>query len=304
MNITVTKITLKPIGLENQIQDAIEGKSKETERAVITKKQQLAEHINSVVNINGKRVYAPRINGEYIEYCMQRGGTKYYYPIQYATIEITLDNTTDEQTRMIPITIRELAEKAFSLTVGNTIDFSCQVEEDYIWNISKIRKLDTDLIIWGIYGGGMSFMHDLTGDSDATELATFIERSLPSYTAGTVWIKPNKPSRVLTPGDLYELIQQEQTKGYKYLFIYRNEKAMLEALDGKIYAISDTDGTHLCDLLREDYLRMRDEVTIISKAEARADIPYVSDWVVAEESLRNEVLACRVAILFFEKQTQ
>ena len=59
MNITVTKITLKPIGLENQIQDAIEGKSKETERAVITKKQQLAEHINSVVNINGKRVYAP-----------------------------------------------------------------------------------------------------------------------------------------------------------------------------------------------------------------------------------------------------
>lgn len=90
------------------------------------------------------------------------------------------------------ISTQELAKKAFVLAVGNSIDFSCQQEEDYIWGISKIRELDADLIIWGIYGGGMSFMHDLTADSDATELATSIKRSLPPYAEKKVWIKTNK----------------------------------------------------------------------------------------------------------------
>lgn len=107
--------------------------------------------------------------------------------------------TLTTNTNLTQISTPELAKKAFTLAVGDIIDFSCQQEEDYVWGISKIRELDADLIIWGIYGGGMSFMHDLTGDSDATELAAFIERSLPSYAAGTVWIKPNKPSRFLTP---------------------------------------------------------------------------------------------------------
>ena len=40
---------------------------------------------------------------------------------------------------------------------------------------------------------------------------------------------------------------------------FNNEQDFLSALDGKVYAISNGDGSCLCDILEVDYVRMLDE---------------------------------------------
>ena len=40
---------------------------------------------------------------------------------------------------------------------------------------------------------------------------------------------------------------------------FNNEQDFLSALDGKVYAISNGDGSYLCDVLEVDYVRMLDE---------------------------------------------
>ena len=40
---------------------------------------------------------------------------------------------------------------------------------------------------------------------------------------------------------------------------FNNEQDFLSALDGKVYAISNGDGSYLCDILEVDYVRMLDE---------------------------------------------
>ena len=52
--------------------------------------------------------------------------------------------------------------------------------------------------------------------------------------------------------------------GCKYLLVYRSEEEMAAALDGRIYAVSDTDGKYLCDLYQPDYLHLENEGSICS----------------------------------------
>lgn len=40
---------------------------------------------------------------------------------------------------------------------------------------------------------------------------------------------------------------------------FNNEQDFLSALDGKVYAISNWDGSYLCHILEVDYIRMLDE---------------------------------------------
>lgn len=40
---------------------------------------------------------------------------------------------------------------------------------------------------------------------------------------------------------------------------FKNENEFLSALDGKVYAISNGDGSYLCDVLEEDYVKMLDQ---------------------------------------------
>lgn len=40
---------------------------------------------------------------------------------------------------------------------------------------------------------------------------------------------------------------------------FKDEQDFLSALDGKVYAISNGDGSYLCDILEVDYVRMLDE---------------------------------------------
>ena len=45
---------------------------------------------------------------------------------------------------------------------------------------------------------------------------------------------------------------------------FRNEKAFLEKLDGKVYAVCDKNGRYLCDVIEEDYLRLIDAGVLIN----------------------------------------
>ena len=58
--------------------------------------------------------------------------------------------------------------------------------------------------------------------------------------------------RELSPEELHKRIAEEMKTGCKYLLVYRSEEEMTAALDGKIYAISDTDGKFLCDLYQPE----------------------------------------------------
>lgn len=105
-------------------------------------------------------------------------------------LELVLENIREYMARPVKTSFRELAERAFALPAGKTISFFCQESlDDYAWGIAKTRQFDADLIIIGIYGGGMTFMHDLTGDPDAEELTGFLSNILLAFTPDNVWIK-------------------------------------------------------------------------------------------------------------------
>ncbi len=108
-------------------------------------------------------------------------------------LELVLENIREYMARPVKTSFRELAERAFTLPAGETISFFCQESlDDYAWGVTKTRQLDADLIIIGIYGGGMTFMYDLTGDPDAGELAGFLRNILSAFTPEGVWLKPRE----------------------------------------------------------------------------------------------------------------
>jgi len=90
--------TLKPIGIENQIVDVLEGESAEQRNAVLRKIEQCKKDVAKITHINGSKVYAVIVNGEKLEYMLtptpefitelvgDNFERKYYYPIQYAEI--------------------------------------------------------------------------------------------------------------------------------------------------------------------------------------------------------------------------
>ena len=85
------KLTLHPI-VTNQIMDAIEGTTPN-----ITQKRQLLKE-NNILSVNGKRVYRAYVDDEYIYYFLRmKSQTKYYYPIAFATVEITTDESKGKE---------------------------------------------------------------------------------------------------------------------------------------------------------------------------------------------------------------
>lgn len=108
-------------------------------------------------------------------------------------LELVLENIRECMAGCNKMSFRELAERAFALPEGGTILFSCKESGDgYGWGITKTRQIDADLVIVGIYGGGMTFLYDLTGDPDAEELAGFFRNILTAFTPDGVWLKPRE----------------------------------------------------------------------------------------------------------------
>lgn len=106
-------------------------------------------------------------------------------------LEPILENIREYMGKPSKMSFQELAERAFALPIEETIPFFCKESlDDYAWGITKTRQLEADLIVVGIYGGGMTFMYDLTGDPDAGELAGFLHNILTIFTQESVWLKP------------------------------------------------------------------------------------------------------------------
>lgn len=92
-------MNLQPIGIDNQIQDAIQGASDKQAKELKKKIEFVNSNIDKIQKINGKKVFYPTTEGEYIYYHLQKAPKwleeeilthkkrKYYYPIQYASIE-------------------------------------------------------------------------------------------------------------------------------------------------------------------------------------------------------------------------
>lgn len=87
---------LQPINQENQLFDVLEGKPASDMQAKEQKIATVKKNIENVISVNGKKVFDPIVDDEYISYNLQKapewiqlGDTrKYYYPIEYATIKI------------------------------------------------------------------------------------------------------------------------------------------------------------------------------------------------------------------------
>lgn len=78
--------TLEPIGIENQIEDALSG----IVRDFSDKKNEIKKNIDRVKKINGNRVYNVIMDGDYLRYNLKPrndGKLIYYYPLQYANVE-------------------------------------------------------------------------------------------------------------------------------------------------------------------------------------------------------------------------
>ena len=88
MDILKMKI-LNPIGSEEQLLDCFFGIPALRRAATDKKIACVSRHNNKVRRINGKKIFKPYVEGGNIYYYLNKSSeTKYYYPIQYATIEI------------------------------------------------------------------------------------------------------------------------------------------------------------------------------------------------------------------------
>ena len=67
--------------------------------------------------------------------------------------------------------------------------------------------------------------------------------------------------------------------------------------NGKIYAISDTDGKFLCDLYQPDYLHLENGGDIVDTASI-PDMHFHSDWAIGNPTVRDKVLSSRMVIIY------
>lgn len=128
------------------------------------------------------------------------------------------------------------------------------------------------------------------------------QKLLETIMEGKIERSRNASCNPKAPERLYEQILAEQSKGYKYLLIYRNQKELLERLDNKLYTISDTDGKYLCDLLKPEYDELADNLVILDRNSLDDDRECMSDWVLAEDACREEVISKRAAVILTEEE--
>lgn len=179
---------------------------------------------------------------------------------------------------------------------GKFWDFIEQVLPDYHARYDVLRQSELQLFIDGQESSAIG----LTCEEAIRERDQILYR-IYTETIHT-FTRPSQNARctLKTSERLFEQILAEQSKGYKYLLIYRNQKEVLERLDNKLYTISDTDGKYLCDLLEQDYTNLTDELIILDRNLCEDEIDYMSDWVLADEAYNQEVMSRRVAIILTE----
>lgn len=61
------------------------------------------------------------------------------------------------------------------------------------------------------------------------------------------------------------------------VFSFKTEDDFLERFDGEIHAIYDTNGNYLCDLLTDDWIKLKQEGFIVSFEDVWYDLRLSSD---------------------------
>lgn len=103
--------------------------------------------------------------------------------------------------------------------------------------------------------------------------------------------------RELSPEELHKRIAEEMKTGCKYLLVYRSEEEMTAALDGKIYAISDTDGKFLCDLYQPVISIWKTGAILWTPHPFRTSIS-IPIGQSANPTVRDKVLSSRMVIIY------
>lgn len=216
------------------------------------------------------------------------------------------------------ITFDALAARIYALKIEEDLYFKSP-KDLYGWGVSKITRFGTDFFLLGNLTEGNVWALELPDDFATTDdiKETLRDRLRPEATdtpfflltrqeAETMGFDPAQaepfPETEPRPRHkVYAEILDELRRGCKYLFVYRNRQEMNAALEGKIHAVRDTDGSHLCDIWHEDYLRFTDKLVLVDRCSAPAGITYFSDRVVNGTEARKEVLACRLVIVYLEE---
>jgi len=80
--------TLEPIGIATQLDNVLQGQPTAEKLAIQMKIEHVTANVDKVVKINEAKVWNVSIDGKYIEYTLTKNGPLFYYPIQYAKIEL------------------------------------------------------------------------------------------------------------------------------------------------------------------------------------------------------------------------
>lgn len=162
-------------------------------------------------------------------------------------------------------------------------------------SVKKEQWNDTPFYLLGGHGQEVRTIN--LADCSKKEFETACHDALDSYDSAGSFGAVVSRLRELSPEELHKRIAEEMKTGCKYLLVYRSEEEMTAALDGKIYAISDTDGKFLCDLYQPDYLHLENGGDIVDIASI-PDMHFHSDWAIANPTVRDKVLSSRMVIIY------
>lgn len=84
--------------------------------------------------------------------------------------------------------LEEFARLLFKLRIGEKYDFIFDEKRSVTWGVTRIDMFDAKLIIFSCYGGGGSFLHDITHDADHKELLHVIRLKLADYTKDYIFL--------------------------------------------------------------------------------------------------------------------
>lgn len=211
------------------------------------------------------------------------------------------------------ITFDALAARIYALKIEEDLYFKSP-KDLYGWGVSKITRFGTDFFLLGNLTEGNVWALKLPDDFATTDdiKETLRDRLRPEATdtpfflltrqeAETMGFDPRRavPLFETEPRprhQVYAEIRNELRRGCKYLLVYRNRQEAAAILDGKIYSISDTDGSHLCKVLRDDWLRLTNDL-MIDRYSASEGAMYV----INTPEVRKKVLACRLTVVYLDE---
>lgn len=94
------------------------------------------------------------------------------------------------------ITMDEFAALVSTLKNGEQFDFTCDEVKGTNWGVAKINMFDSEMIIMATYGGGDSYLLDVSGNQENSELRRFINDVLLDDFVNFIYVEPLKKNDI------------------------------------------------------------------------------------------------------------